>query len=387
MAYRKEALESKAFLALKDIYENREKVLLEWKKQGKRVVGTLGCDVPDEIIIAAGMLPVRIHEGGVDNLDTANIYLEPSFDPAIRHQFEKLINGTYASMIDHLVISQSSDAFIRVYFYLRELYANEPKCVIPPLYFIDWQFDQRGIRQMRNRRTITKFKETVEAWIGHPIKDADMKKAIEICNEDRQALREFCALRRADECRVLGSEASVVIGSSLFMDKQEHAALVRELTKEAKDWPVVDAKRLYFTGTYQSDTVLYSLIEELGANVVGEDTEWGDRHYDTDVNPNVDPIWGIVDRYMFRIPSQKKCRIATSVEVMAKEVESSKAGGVLYYMNKREESASWNTPAQKVRLAEMSVAVAELLKQDYPVSSLQRVEQSKTIVKLIEESK
>lgn len=383
MALRKEALASKAFLAMKDAYENREKVLLEMKAKNKMIVGTLGCDVPDEILIAAGIFPVRIHEGGVEDLSTANRYLESSFDPVIRRQFEKLIDGTYASLIDHLVISQSSDAFIRTYFYLRELYQNEPSVQAPPLTFIDWQFDRRGIRQLRNRRTITRFKQTVEAWIGRLITDREMAYGIRVCNEDRQAMREFCRLRRADECRVLGTEAQIVIGSSLFMEKEKHAALVRELTEEARSWPVVEAKRIYATGTYQSDLRLYSAIEELGGNVVGEDTEWGDRHYHTDASTEVDPIWAIVDRYMFRLPSQKKCRISESVPLIMDEVADSRACGVLYYMNKREESASWNTPAQKATLGEKGIPCAEILRQDYPVSEQAHAEQIQIIKELL----
>ncbi len=384
MSLRKEALNSKAFLALKDAYEDREKTLLELKGKNRLIVGTLGCDVPDEILIAAGIFPVRIHEGGVSDLTIANRYLEPSFDPAIRCQFEKLIDGTYASLINYLVISQSSDAFIRTYFYLRELYRNGPTVQVPPLTFIDWQFDRRGMRQMRNRRILTRFKETVEAWIGHPISAQEMARAIQICNEDRQAMREFCALRRAEDCRVLGSEAQIVIGSSLFMEKDKHAALVRELTQEAENWPVVQAKRVYVTGTYQSDLELYSMIEELGGNVTGEDSDWGDRHYHTDVSEEVDPIWAIVDRHMFRLPSQKKCRISESVTMMLSEVADAKASAVLYYMNKREESASWNTPAQKEAFAQAGVACAELLRQDYPVPPQQREKQRETVKALLD---
>ena len=387
MSIRAEALKSKAFLTLKDHYENREKTLLEKKAKNQMIILTMGCDVPDELIIAAGAFPVRIHEGGVEDLTKANEYLEPSFDPVLRRQFEKLVDGTYANLVDHLVISQSSDAFIRVYFYLRELYRNHKEYQIPPLTFIDWQWDMHGMRQMRNARQVEKFRKELETWIGHPLTDAEIMHGIEVCNANRQALREFGALRRSEECRVTGTEAQVVIGSSLFMDKEEHTALVKELVEEAKNWPVVNAKRIYATGTYQSDTEFYGLIEDLGGNVVGEDTDWGDRHYNRDVFVNGDVILAIASRYFFRLPSQKKCRISTSVEMMLSEVADTKASGVFYYMNKREESASWNTPAQKEAFAKIGVATEELLRQDYPVSKEDREVQKEAVKRLLDNCK
>lgn len=387
MAIRDIVLKNKAFQILKEYYDNKEKALLELKAKHKMIIGTMGCDVPDEIIIAAGAFPVRIHELGVTDLTKANEYLEKKFDPVLRHQFQKLVDGTYADLIDHLVISQSSDSFIRVYFYLRELYRNHPDYYIPPLTFIDWQFDQRGMRQMRNCRIIERFKKEVETWIGHPINDKELLHGIAVCNEDRQALREFGKLRRAEECRITGTEAQVVIGSSLFMEKEKHAALVRELVEEAKDWPVINAKRIYATGTYQPDLELYSMIEELGGNVVGEDTDWGDRHYNNDVVLCGDRTLSIVNRYFLRLPSQKKCRITTSVKMMLEEVADSKASGVLYYMNLREESASWNTPAQKEAFSSIGIASAEILKQNYPVSAEDREKQRDIITTLLAKCK
>jgi len=40
--------------------ENRSKWAVEWRRQGKRVMGMLCSNVPEEIISAAGVLPWRI---------------------------------------------------------------------------------------------------------------------------------------------------------------------------------------------------------------------------------------------------------------------------------------------------------------------------------------
>jgi benzoyl-CoA reductase subunit C len=37
----------------------------EWKKGGKRVVGTVCSNIPEEIIFAAGLLPIRMRASGI----------------------------------------------------------------------------------------------------------------------------------------------------------------------------------------------------------------------------------------------------------------------------------------------------------------------------------
>jgi len=64
------------------------------------------------------------------------------------------------------------------------------------------------------------------------------------------------------------------------------------------------------------------------------------------------------------------------------EVSDSKPVAVLYYMNKREESASWNIPAQKEALSKINIQYAEILRQDYPVSS-DACEKQKEVIKAL----
>jgi benzoyl-CoA reductase/2-hydroxyglutaryl-CoA dehydratase subunit BcrC/BadD/HgdB len=52
---------SKTFQQLLECYSDREKVSRLYRQNGGKVIGELGCDVPDELVIASGMLPVRIY--------------------------------------------------------------------------------------------------------------------------------------------------------------------------------------------------------------------------------------------------------------------------------------------------------------------------------------
>ena len=105
MSIRDCALQSEAFAALKDVYDHRDREAARWRAAGRKVIGELGCDVPDELILAAGMLPVRICADPERPLAETDKYLEYAFDPMVRAQFEKIVDGTYYDQIDALAIA------------------------------------------------------------------------------------------------------------------------------------------------------------------------------------------------------------------------------------------------------------------------------------------
>ena len=382
---REDALKNKAFIALKDAYDNREKALLACKKAGGKVVGTLGCDVPDEILIAAGLLPIRVYADSEKPLTESDKYLEFSFDPIVRAQFEKLVDGTYNKLFDFVAASNSTDVVIRIYFYLREIRRLEPEKPVPPVEFIDWLFLRFMQHQMRNERTIAKFKKTVETWICKQITDEQIIAASAICNENRAALREFSELRYGKNSRITGSEALVIIGSSLFMDKADHTKLLKKLLKDAANWPVISKPRIFVTGSAHESTEFYDLVEAAGANVISEDHDWGDRHMDRDVDLELEPIAGIVDRYMLRQESSKKSFVDERVKCLVESVKKTGAQAVVFYMNVFEEAASWDYPNQRKALQAMGIPSLFLVKQAFPLRST--VEISESLVKLVSSMK
>lgn len=366
MSIRKCALQSKAFAALKEVYDNREAVAAKWRAEGKKVVGEMGCDVPDEFILAAGMLPVHVYADPKKPLVETNKYLEYAFDPVVRAQFEKIVDGTYSSQIDYLAISNSTDVVIRIFLYLRELHRQEPEKAVPPVEFIDWLFTRNRIHQVRNELTLDIFKKKVEEWAGHPIADEEITQAARICNADRQALRQMAELRRGKEVRISGSEALVIIGSGFFMEREAHTELVKQVVEDAKGWPVLGGPRVYFTGSNQEDTALYDMIEETGMVIVGEDHDWGDRYYDRDYNLDYTPIRAVVDRYMLREFSSKKAFVSQRVEALDRLVDGAGAEAVIFYSNIYEEAASWDYPSQKKSLESRGIKTAAFSKMAWP---------------------
>ncbi|MBE6015617.1 MAG: 2-hydroxyacyl-CoA dehydratase [Lachnospiraceae bacterium] len=366
MSIRDCALKSAAFSKLKEFYDHREDGIKAARKKGTKVIAELGCDVPDELLLAGGLMPVRIYADPDRELVQTNKYLEFSFDPIVRAQFEKIIDGTYGDLVDAMVVSNSTDVIIRIYLYLREMHRVEPEKNIPEVEFIDWLFTRNLLYQQRNEFLLGLFQETVERWAGRKISDEEIIEAAKVCNADKAALRKIGELRHGKEVRINGSEALVIIGSAFFMDRKEHTKLVEEVAKEAASWPVIDAPRVFFTGSNQESTDLYDKIEASGVVIVGEDHDWGDRFYDRDFNLDYTVRRALVDCYMLREFSSKKAFTSQRVAALNREVEKTAADGVIFYMNEYEEAASWDYPPQKKSLEAAGKKTLYFAKMKWP---------------------
>lgn len=373
MGIRDCAKKSAAFMELFHSYCHREEAALKWKAEGKKVVRQLGADVPEELVIAAGMLPVKVYAGPERQLPYAGRYLEETFDPLSRAHFEKIVDGTYDKLLDSLVITNSADVCVRLFVYLREIIRTEPAMPVPPTVFIDWLFSRNYLYQEHNIFTIGEFKKQLEAWAGRVITDEQIRAASELCNDNRAALREISDLRKGDIVHLSGSEALVIIGSAFFMEKSQHTRLVRTVAREAQNWPEVKGARLYLTGSPQETTGLYDLIEEAGGVVVGEDHDWGDRYYDKDTRTDIDPLCAVVDRYMMRVSNTKRASVTLRVKDLTENAGKAKAEGVVFTSNVNDDALTWEYPSQKKALVDIGIKSSYFGRVQYPVTKTEKL--------------
>ncbi len=367
MGERNCALQSKAYAELKDAYTNRFKAAEAFKANGGRVIGTYGSDVPDEILLAAQLFPLRVTSDVFDGTEDISEQYVGNTTTIHGSQITRLINGTYAELCQNVVASNSCAAIGATYELLHGLGRVFKELKVVPLTFLDYANTRYLYNQNRNVKINERFKKTVEAWTGTAIREQELRDAIDICNEDRRAMREFDSLRNGEVSRVTGTEALVVIGSSMFMDKKRHAELVRELIEEAKDWPVIDAPRVIVYGSDHEYTDLYEVMEDAGLQPVFEDQNFGARHYDMDVNTDLPSIKAITGRYMNRMHASSSSYVQERVDQMKDFIATYKPAAVLFYMNDRDETISWDYPSQKVVLDEMGIPYQIYYNQKFPI--------------------
>jgi len=284
-------------------YLNRHEYAKEWKKRtGGKVVGYLCTYVPEEMLLAANILPVRIL-GSHEAPTAAEPYMYTGIScPFSRDCLSQGIRGKY-DYLDGIMISQCCFQTRAVY-WLWEKYVGVDFCH----YIMMPQAVQKGKGVHKYLRTeLNAFKEALERWLSINITDADLDRGIEIMNTSRQLMREVWDFRKMENPPLTGVDALDIVLSNQVMDKQEHSQALRELLKELPNRKLdrETGTRLMIVGSEDDDRDFWEMVEEkmtLPATIVIEDHCSGSRYFWNDVIPQEDRLQAIADRYINRVP-------------------------------------------------------------------------------------
>ena len=110
---------SSALAEARAIYVDPLAVARAAQARGVRLCGIIGADVPEELILAAGFLPVRVRGEAVAGAECAGQHgylAEPVTCAMLAH----LVDGSY-DYLDGLVIDRSLEAHTTLFFQLRQI--------------------------------------------------------------------------------------------------------------------------------------------------------------------------------------------------------------------------------------------------------------------------
>lgn len=287
---------------LKEWYEKRHEYAQEWKSRtGGKVVGYFCTYVPEEILYAAGVLPVRIL-GSHEPLDVTEPHIFGMFCPFCRDCLAQGLKGKY-DYLDGIMIAQSC-------LHIRQTFTSW-KLHIP----IDFSYYLPMPNNVQSRRAIPyltgelkAFKDALEKWTGKAITDQDLKRGIEIMNESRKLTRKLYELRKQANPILTGLEAMYAVVSSQMVDKRDYNEAMQEILEKLPQRQVKnDSKvRLMILGSEDDDTEFIGMVESLGAIFVVDEHCTGSRYFWNEVTPNKNPLEAIAARYVERVPCPSK---------------------------------------------------------------------------------
>ncbi|MEE9202402.1 MAG: 2-hydroxyacyl-CoA dehydratase [Dehalococcoidia bacterium] len=268
----------------------------QWKaRTGGRVVGYLCTYVPEELLYAAGMLPVRVL-GSHQPQDVTEPHIFSIFCPFCRDVLAQGLQGRY-SYLDGLVKARSC-------MHIRNTFTSWQKHIpLPFSYYIGMPaIPQLGAARDFLVGELGAFKEALEGWTGQPITEAALSEAVEVYNANRCLMRQLYQTRRAERPPISGEEAMYVALASQVMDKREHSALLSDLLSglDSRPDPPQPGVRLMLVGTENDDADLVALMESKGGLVVADDHCSGSRYFWNDVAPDGDLLRAIATRYIER---------------------------------------------------------------------------------------
>lgn len=282
--------------------EKRHDYAKEWKeKTGGKVLGYFCTYVPEEILYAAGVLPVRIL-GSHEPQDVTEPHIFGMFCPFSRDCLAQGLKGRY-NYLDGIMIAQSC-------LHIRQAFTSWQKHI--PVEFSYYLYMPHTVQSLRAypylRGELVDFKKSVENWTGKTITDQELDRATEVYNTNRRLMREIYELRKADRPPLTGEEAMQMVVSSQVTDKEEHnGELKRALDRLPQRNPEREPGiRLMIMGSEDDDTRFMNMVESLGATFVIDEHCTGTRYFWNEVIPQEDRLSAIAARYIERPPCPSK---------------------------------------------------------------------------------
>ena len=272
------------------------------KEQGKKVVGFFPGDfVPEELIHAAGAIPICLVHGGTTEPTEAASYaaawvLCPFSRTAIGLW---TLEQPYYRSVDLLVAPISCNHLRRTadmwhYFTgIETFYLGVPH--------------EHGAEHALAyyMESLKALKERLENLTGEKIDDEKLKDSIAIYNDIRSSLRKISELRKKDVSGIKGSEFAMLNHASYYSD----AHFMRDFLKgfyeskrgEEKEG-VPPRGRILLAGPNLSmgDTKVVSIIEKLGGEIVVEEIGEGIRYYWENIAIQDDLIDSMGQKYLVR---------------------------------------------------------------------------------------
>jgi benzoyl-CoA reductase subunit C len=273
---------------------NRHKTARQLKEQGRKLLGYLCAYCPEEIVYAAGLVPIRLF-GGHGPYTVSESHMPDYYCAHARGCLSAGLGGNY-SYLDGIVYGYACLHTQGVYDSWTEQ--------APPNY--TWFIDMPSLVDMPEAigffvEELKSFMGSLEDAFGVKITEEKLEEAIKLCNEDRALLREIYAQKKDPKPVVSGEEVFSLILENMISAKGQQGLSTFLSDQKARARPSQKHARIMVLGTELDDPALFAAIESHGATVVADNLCTGSRYIWQDTEPVGDPLEAIAKRYLLGI--------------------------------------------------------------------------------------
>ena len=333
----------------------------------RKVIGFFCPYVPEELLHAAGALPFRLM-GTPGKKSLVSAYLPTYCCHLVKSSLENLLQGEL-DFLNGVIFSHTCDSMQG----LSDIWAHQRRLSIHFNLMIPTNLDSKHSRSYL-KAEMERFKDFLESHLGR-ITPQSLKDAIQLFNRIREKLGEIYIRRREGVIQLPDNYFAQTIRAGYWMNRVRYLELLEELL-DALPETTEDSKDLvpiYLSGNMVHSPSYLSLIEEAGAKVVQDDLCSGTRFLRLRVPENINPMDGLIDRYLtsFMCPTKHKGPHA-HIEALLNGVQESGAKGVIFLLYKYCETHFFDYPDLKQSL-ELKGIPTLLLEVEDPSYSIEQL--------------
>ena len=273
----------------KAIADNPRKAMDDYKKEtGKGAVGIMPVYCPEEIVHAAGYLPIDMWGAQKKQISKARTYLPPFACSIMQSVMELQLEGVYDDL-EAVIFSVPCDTL--------KCMSQKWNRPVPAIVFTHPQ-NRKIAKDAANvfaREEFNIVKEKLEDILDVHISNKAIKNSIAVYNENRAACREFSDVAAEYAAVVTPSDRHAVIKARWFMEKSRHTALVKELIAALKAEPAPEfkVKKIIVTGIQVEPYDVLDIFQENGFAIVADDLAQETRNFRQDVPDDDDALMAL----------------------------------------------------------------------------------------------
>lgn len=268
----------------------------------ERPIGYFCSYVPEEILHAGGLTPVRI-VGAERQVMLADAHLQ-SYCCSIARTSLELALGGELDFLDGTVFVQTCDTMQRLsdIWRLNTSFGFHGDVVLPTR-----MGDPLGVRYLTAE--LGAFRDRVSEFVGRRIEDAQLHESIRVYNRNRDLCERLYELLARGHPWLTGKVVLGCVMAGMWMRKEEHNLLVEKVLEWAEDAAPVGGEsgsvdgpiRLLVSGSLCTGSDLIETIEGLGAVVADDDLCCGHRYVEGRTEETGDPLEAMAQRLSDRV--------------------------------------------------------------------------------------
>jgi len=337
--------------------------ITKWKSEGKKLLGYFCSYIPEELMHAVDILPVRVRARKCTDTPMGDAYLSSTTCSFTRCCLE-MANRKQLDFLDGIVSCNCCDQIRRLYDNIRY------KTPFPYHYIMGVPGYVSDTTIGWFKHEITRFKSNIEKNYNVNITDEKLKKSISIYNKSRQLLKDLYELRKQKSPPINGTDVLNIISAGVSIPREEFNVLLTDQLNEIKNKEgKSDRKsRIMIVGSMLDEPEYLQIIEDLGGLVVTDSLCLGSRYFWDKVDETSSPLDALANRYLSKISCPRMTDgYLKRAEFMMNMIKEFNVDGVIFQRLKF--CAIWSAETFMLRnnLKEESIPFLEL-EREYVLS-------------------
>jgi benzoyl-CoA reductase/2-hydroxyglutaryl-CoA dehydratase subunit BcrC/BadD/HgdB len=270
------------------------------KENGGKIAGYF-CQVPVEVIHAAGLIPYRMRAVGSSGTAKGDIYYSPLNCTFTRHCFDRALRGGF-DFLDAVIFMNGCDHTRRMYDNWR--YARKTQNISPDflyMFITPHVIDENCI--VRYAGEIRKFSKGLSERFGTDITNDLLLNSIKLFNKQRRLIAKIYEKRKSMQVTMKGSDILSMMFAVTAMPVDAANDLLERIDASIGDNPVPEKAdiRVLITGGCIEEIEIIRIIEGCHAVVVADNLCLGARYFNMEVDESGDPVESLAKRYLNKL--------------------------------------------------------------------------------------